>query len=74
MVVDGAYWNSVKVALKDQVIDVPPFDAHITDTDWETIQIVKLNASNQMFLIGEVANPALTRTRERALVHDEPER
>ena len=66
---DGAHWNGVMVAKKDQVIDVPPFSAHPTiDTDWENIQVIKLNNRNEMFLMGEVANPAITRTRERALV------
>src|SRR5262245_25046326 len=63
--VDGAYWNGVKVAIKDQLIDA----AHVpAGTDWETMRVVKLNSSNQMFLLGEIANPDLPRVRERALV------
>src|SRR5262245_25071335 len=68
LIIDGAYFNSVLVAKKDQVIDVPPFSAHAQDTDWEIIAVVKLNGINQLFLLGEVANPAVTRNRERALV------
>src|SRR5688572_9781927 len=62
---DGAYWNGVQVAIRDQVIDAPPFDAHPTDTDWDLMHAVKLNSSNTMFLLGEVANPAMPRVRER---------
>src|SRR5262245_1278284 len=67
-VFDGAYWNSVLVAAKDQIIPVPPFLPSGATTDWDNIQVVKLNKRNEMFLFGEVINPALGRPKERAFV------
>lgn len=64
-VVDGAYWNLVMVAIKDQVIVSPLLGV---GADWDTFQVAKLNDNNQLFIIGEVANPAVTRSRERTLV------
>lgn len=63
--VDGAFWNQVMVALRDQVVVSPNLGA---GADWETFAVVKLNASNELFILGEVANPAVSRSRERTLV------
>lgn len=63
--VDGAFRNLVPVALKDQVIVSPNLGA---GADWETFAVVKMNSNNEMFVLGEVANPAVTRNKERTLV------
>jgi hypothetical protein len=60
-----AYWNLIKVADFDTPLVSPHFGA---GTEWAKLEIVKLNSNNQMFVLGEVANPAVAGTREDALV------
>jgi len=65
---DGIYWNLVPVAKKDQTLPFPPFPVTGVLADWDTFSVVKLNTKNQLFVMGEVANPLVTRNKERSLI------
>jgi hypothetical protein len=60
-----AYWNLIKVADFDATLVSPHFGA---GTKWAKLDVVKLNSSNQMFVLGEVANPAVAGNREDTLI------
>ena len=58
-VFDGAFWNLLPVALKDQVVVAPPLGPNST---WLKMDVVKMNAHNEMLVLGEVQNTAITGT------------
>jgi len=64
---DGAFFNLTRVAMRDDFVP-SPFFAPNPSADWDTFAVIRLNARNQMFILGEIANPNLSRARERSLV------
>ena len=67
---DAVYWNLVPVAKKDQVVQSPVFPppTPTIPNDGETFSIVKLNAKNHLFVMGEIIQGLTTRNKERSLV------
>lgn len=61
---EALYWNTVPIALKDTILNSPLVGAN---TDWETFDIVKINGNNEVYVIGDVANPAVAGAREATL-------
>ena len=66
---DGAFWNLTPVAMRDDVVSAPPFPPPpAVPADWDTFAVIKLNARNQMFILGEIVSPLTTRAKEKSLV------
>jgi hypothetical protein len=66
--IDGVYWNLTKVALKDEFVVSPVFPQ---PTDWDRFNVVQMNSSNTMLVLGDVVNPVgpdPRRAREKTLV------
>jgi len=61
---EALYWNTVPIALKDTILNSPLVGAN---TDWETFDICKINGANEVYVIGDVANPAVAGAREATL-------
>jgi hypothetical protein len=59
------YWNLIRVADLEAPIPSPDLGAN---TKWLKFEIVKLNTKNQIFVIGDINNTAVTGNREDALV------
>jgi len=64
-VVDGAFWNLVPVALKDEVIEAVPLGPN---SDWDRFDVIKLNNRNELFVMGDIDNTSVSGTREDALI------
>ncbi|MSR61331.1 MAG: hypothetical protein EXS08_02630 [Planctomycetes bacterium] len=62
---DGAFWNLLPVALKDQVVVAPPLGPNST---WVKMDVIKMNARNDMLVLGEIQNTAVTGTKEDVLM------
>jgi hypothetical protein len=52
---EALYWNTVKVALRSDALVSPLVGA---GTTWDKFDVCKINAANEIFVIGDVANPA----------------
>lgn len=63
--VDGAFRNLVPVAMRAAPIVSPHLGPGST---WDSFAVVKMNSNNEMFILGEIANPAVSRSKERSLV------
>lgn len=61
---ESLYWNTVKIAQRDDVLNSPLVGA---GTDWETFDFCKINGNNEVYVIGDVANPAVSGAREATL-------
>lgn len=73
----AVYWNLTPVAKKDDKVDaatnsVPPGPLNpptpTAPNDWDTFSVAKLNAKNQIFVIGEIVQSLTTRNKEKSLV------
>jgi hypothetical protein len=62
---EGAFFNLVPVALKDTIINSPDLGP---DSDWDRFEVVKLNNRNELFILGDVDNKAISGNREDALI------
>lgn len=61
---EALYWNTVPIALRDTILVDPLVGAN---TDWETFDICKINTANEVFVIGDVNNPANGTGRDATL-------
>ena len=61
---EALYWNSVPIALKDSLLVSPLVG---TGTDWESFDIVQSNDANEVFVVGDVNNPANGAGRDATL-------
>ena len=57
-------WNRKVIALRDSLLVDPRVGANTT---WVTFDVCKTNAANEVFVIGDVANPAVAGPREATL-------
>jgi hypothetical protein len=64
--IDGAYRNLVPIALRGQRIDSPNFGGPLLST-WDTFAVIKMNSNNEMFILGDIANPNRSRAKEKSL-------
>jgi len=62
---NGAYWNTVPVALKGGILNAPGVGPNST---WLVFDVVKINENNSLFVMGDIQNTAVTGTKESALV------
>ena len=63
--IDGAYRNLVPVVLRNQQIVSP--NLGIQPGVWDTFAVIKMNSNNEMFILGDIANPNRSRAKEKSL-------
>lgn len=61
---EALYWNTLPLALKDSPLVSPLVGP---GTDWERFDVVKMIDASQVFVMGAVANPAVTGNTENTL-------
>lgn len=61
---EALYWNTVPIALLNTVLTSPLVGS---GTTWQTFDICKINSNNEVYVIGDVANPNVAGAREATL-------
>ncbi|MEQ1894207.1 MAG: hypothetical protein ABL998_16825 [Planctomycetota bacterium] len=61
---DAVYWNTVPLAIKDDLVGGPLVPA---TADWDKFDFVKINDANEVFVIGEIVNASVAGAFEPTL-------
>lgn len=64
-VTHSLYWNTVMIAKRLDVLNAPPTVG--SGTTWENMDVCKINAANEVFVLGDLNNPANGTGRDPSL-------